>query len=108
MAWDANGDIVVVLPGITGSVLQRGGVDVFGLSVGAGLRAVLSGGASVADLALREDPVHRAVLDDRVTAHRLAPDAHLVPGLWKIDGYGKLGSYLRQALALQTGIDYRE
>jgi pimeloyl-ACP methyl ester carboxylesterase len=105
MAWDANGDIVVVLPGITGSVLQRDGVDVFGLSVRVGLSALFSAGGSIAELALVDD---RPGSDDRVTASRLAPDAHLVPGLWKIDGYGKVARYLRDTLTLVPEVDYRE
>ena len=35
-------------------------------------------------------------LEDGVQASRLAPDAHLIPGLWKIDGYDKLVSRLQQ------------
>jgi pimeloyl-ACP methyl ester carboxylesterase len=105
MAWDDSGDIVVVLPGIAGSVLQRDGKDVFGLTVSAGLRALFSGGASIRELAVDLEHPEK---DDGVTAHRLAPDAHLVPGLWKIDGYGRIVDWLVDRLHLQPGVDLRE
>ncbi|HZG89703.1 MAG TPA: hypothetical protein VEZ42_05765 [Pseudonocardia sp.] len=108
MGWDSTGDIVVMLPGITGSVLERDGMDVFGLTVGAGLSALFSAGRSVSGLALGADPVDRPVLDDGVRATRVATDAHLVPGLWKIDGYSAAADYFVRHLRLAPGVDYRE
>lgn len=90
------GDVVVVIPGITGSVLTKDGKDVFGLTVGAGLRAVFSGGRSLESLTLPEDDGAEEDIGDGVIASRLSPDAHLVPGLWKIDGYGRLMTRLGQ------------
>jgi pimeloyl-ACP methyl ester carboxylesterase len=43
-----------------------------------------------------------------VTANRLAGDAHLVPGLWKVDGYDKVGRFLRKRFGLVTGESYFE
>ena len=88
--------MVVVIPGITGSVLTKDGKDVFGLSVGAGLRALFSGGRSLESLALAAGDGDQEDLGDGIVASRLSPDAHLVPGLWKIDGYGKLMTRLGQ------------
>ncbi|MGY1762409.1 hypothetical protein ACI79G_16010 [Geodermatophilus sp. SYSU D00779] len=102
------GDIVVVLPGITGSVLQKDGRDVFALSLGAGLRGLLSRGGSVRALRLAEDPVDRDELDDGVRAVRVARDTHLLPGLWKIDGYSRLTDLLVGRLRLQGEVDVRE
>ncbi|WP_256841740.1 lipase/acyltransferase domain-containing protein [Ornithinimicrobium cryptoxanthini] len=91
-------DIFVLLPGITGSVLQKDGKDVFGLTASAGLRALFSGGRSITDL--KTDPLAPPGQrpDDGVTAVRIAPDAHLIPGLWKIDGYSKVADYLQKRL----------
>ncbi len=84
------GDVIVLLPGILGSVLARDGKDVWAVNDGAALQAVLSLGNSIKHLALDDDPPDVEDLGDGVTAPRLMPDVHLIPGLWKIDGYGKV------------------
>jgi pimeloyl-ACP methyl ester carboxylesterase len=101
-------DIVVLLPGIVGSVLQKDDHDVFGLTVGAGLRGLLSGGRSVRDLRLIDDPPDVDDLEDGVTPARVASDAHLIPGLWKVDGYGKVAERLQRRLRLEPGATYFE
>lgn len=95
------GDVVVLLPGITGSVLRRDGRDVWAVSPGAALQAVLSLGRSIQDLELASDDT-----DDGVTAPRLVSDVHLVPGLWKIDGYTKVRARLVADLGLVEGENY--
>jgi hypothetical protein len=87
-------DVYILIPGITGSILQKDGRDVFGLSVSAGLRALFSAGSSIHDLRLDPSAPPGERPNDGVTAARLSPDAHLIPGLWKIDGYGKVADYL--------------
>jgi pimeloyl-ACP methyl ester carboxylesterase len=52
--------------------------------------------------------VDKPVLDDGVTAPRIMPDIHLIPELWKIDGYSKISSYLRQTFELETGKNFFE
>jgi triacylglycerol esterase/lipase EstA (alpha/beta hydrolase family) len=42
-------------------------------------------------------------LGDGVTATRVVPDLHLIPGLWKIDGYGKIRQSLEKAFELTQG-----
>jgi pimeloyl-ACP methyl ester carboxylesterase len=114
-----NHDVYVLVPGILGSVLQKDGKDVFGLTAGASFRALFSGGRSVTDLQVSEpvwdpaDPGDEEIrpmpdLGDGVTADRLAGDAHLIPGLWKVDGYGKIGEYLRKRFGLVSGQNYFE
>lgn len=103
-----NHDVYVLIPGITGSVLQKDGHDVFGLTAQAGLRALFTGGGSIQQLRLTEDPPDVDDLGDGIRAGRLAADAHLIPGLWKIDGYGKVGAYLRHRLRLLPGESYFE
>jgi pimeloyl-ACP methyl ester carboxylesterase len=114
-----NHDIYVLVPGILGSVLQKDGKDVFGLTAGAGFRALFSGGHSITDLQLSETPWKLAEhsdeeirqvpdLGDGVTADRLAADAHLIPGLWKVDGYGRVGEFLRKRFGLVLGQNYFE
>lgn len=86
------GDVVVLLPGILGSVLARDGHDVWAVSPGAAWRAIASLGHSVQDLELHGDDPAVDDLGDGVTAPRLQPDLHLIPGLWSIDGYSHIRS----------------
>ena len=100
----ATDDIVVFLPGITGSVLQKDGRDVWGTSAGAIFRVLKSGGESIRHLAL--DTIDDPSLDDLgdgVVATRLVPDTHIVPGLWKIDGYTKMMRDISDAFGLESG-----
>jgi Lecithin:cholesterol acyltransferase len=97
------GDVVVLLPGITGSVLQRDGKDAWALSGGAILRGVLTGGGSLRELALEDDPPDKDDLGDGVTADRLIDDVHVVPGLWRIDGYTSLRVAVEQAFEVTLG-----
>jgi pimeloyl-ACP methyl ester carboxylesterase len=86
------GDVIVLLPGILGSVLERDGRDVWAMSPGAAWRAIRSLGRSVNDLELHDDDPSLDDLGDGVTAPRLIPDLHLIPGLWSIDGYSHIRS----------------
>ena len=48
-------DVIVLLPGITGSVLQKDGDDVWAFSGGAAVQALTSLGRSIKDLELDGD-----------------------------------------------------
>ena len=97
-------DVVVVLPGISGSVLTKDGKEVWGTSSGAIWHAVSSGGDSIKALALTapDDPTLDD-LGDGVTATRLIQDLHIIPGLWKIDGYSGMIARLQSGLGLEIG-----
>ena len=97
------GDVIVMLPGITGSVLTKDGKDVWAPTGGAILDALLSLGKNVKSLALKEDPPDVDDLGDGVVATRVMPDIHLIPGLWKIDGYSKLKSYVTKTFDVRPG-----
>src|SRR5437763_5264538 len=101
-------DVIVVLPGILGSVLQKNGKDIWALSAGALARGVFTGLGSVKDLTLTQDSPDVEDLGDGVTASRLMSDVHLIPGLWKIDGYSKIASYIRSTFKVETGKNYFE
>jgi len=102
------GDLVVLIPGLTGSVLRKDGRDVWGPSTSAILGAALSGGRRFEPLILREDPLDRDELGDGVTASRVFPDVHLIPGVWKIDGYSRLAAALCSGLGLVPGRSFFE
>ena len=97
------GDVIVMLPGITGSVLQKNGKDVWAPTGGAVINALLSLGKDIKSLALKEDPPDVDDLGDGVVATRVMPDIHLIPGLWKIDGYSKLKSYVLKTFDVKLG-----
>ncbi len=95
-------DLVILLPGITGSVLaNKAGKEVWSPSGGAVWRAITSLGNSIEGLELASDDA-----DDGVTAPRLVPDVTLVPGLVKIDGYSRIERYLIDQLGLAAGRNY--
>jgi pimeloyl-ACP methyl ester carboxylesterase len=96
-------DVVVVLPGITGSVLQHGGRDLWAVSGGAVWAALTSLGRSFDRLLLEDDDPDRDDLGDGITAPRMVEDVHLIPGLVKIDGYTRLLRMLRQEFELVEG-----
>jgi len=74
-------DVIVLLPGILGSVLQKDGRDVWAASAGGVLAGLLSRGQSIRELTLFEDNLDED-LGDGVTADRLMPDVHILPRLW--------------------------
>jgi hypothetical protein len=101
-------DVIVLLPGITGSVLQKDGKDVWAISGGAAIQALTSLGKSIKQLELHGDDPDADDLGDGVTAPRVIPDAHLIPGLWKIDGYGKVSKTIRKEFDVKPGVNFFE
>jgi hypothetical protein len=99
---DAFRDVVVLLPGITGSVLASArGEEVWSPSVGAIWRAITSAGKTISGLELSKDGD-----PGEVVATRLMPDASIIPGFIKIDGYTRIENYLTRHLGLTKGKNY--
>jgi CHAT domain/Lecithin:cholesterol acyltransferase len=82
-------DVIVFLPGIMGSVLERNGKDIWAPSAGGFLNAVASRLNDIKSLRLEADPIDQPDLRDGVIATKLMPSAQIIPGLWKIDGYSE-------------------
>lgn len=102
-------DVVVLLPGITGSVLHRNGRMAWGWSGRSALQALLDGGAAITrELALAGDDPQVDDLGDGVVATKVIPDLHLLPGVWKIDGYTLVADTLRRAFDLRAGENFFE
>jgi hypothetical protein len=101
-------DVVVLIPGILGSVLQKEGSDVWAIS-GSGIgRALATGWDSIQSLALKGDSGEDDLGDD-VTAPRLIDDVHLIPGLWKIDGYTRIRRALSTSFQdVKAGLNFFE
>ena len=90
-------DLVVVLPGITGSVLQRDGKDVWAASPSAAFGWIVTKGHSLSDLKLPDGGT--------TVATRMMRDVHLVPGLYKVDGYSALLAKVRERFEVVDGVD---
>jgi pimeloyl-ACP methyl ester carboxylesterase len=98
-------DVVILLPGILGSVLERDGKEVWALTPGALFRGLLTLGRSVTSLELSGDDTGRD-LGDGVRATQLMPDVHLIPGFWKIDGYGKIKQRMFDLFDFTEGLNW--
>ena len=101
-------DVVVLLPGITGSVLAKDGKEIWSPSAGTLLRTLIGFGRSLRHLEVEDDDWREDDLGDGVTATRLMPDVHLLPGLWKIDGYGEVSRFLLTNFDLERGENFFE
>lgn len=83
-------DLVVVVPGIMGSALYRGGEALWDTTLGGIGNALKTLGESIRSLAL-PDGIGDNPADDGVHAARLLRDVHVIPGLWTpIRGYNRL------------------
>ncbi|MEY3826382.1 MAG: hypothetical protein RLZZ148_1196 [Cyanobacteriota bacterium] len=80
-------DLIVILPGITGSVLQKDGEDFWGVSGQAIWDIFKSGGKTLEALKVKQDDPNASDLGDGVKAVRLVEDVQIIPGLFKVDGY---------------------
>ncbi len=96
-------DIIILLPGITGSVLQKDGKDLWALSGQAAWQALSSLGDSLQALQLSGDDPDLDDLGDGIRATHLMPDAHLVPGLVKIDGYSSISRLITHYFEVKAG-----
>jgi pimeloyl-ACP methyl ester carboxylesterase len=103
MAKHPMRDVIVLLPGILGSVLSRDGKEVWAPSGGALRRALFSLLGSVEDLELHGDPVDVDDLGDGVKATRLMPDVHLIPGFWGIDAYSDFSQWITDTFDVVPG-----
>jgi pimeloyl-ACP methyl ester carboxylesterase len=103
MPRKAMRDVVVCIPGITGSVLRKDGRDVWNISGGALISALTTLGRSITDLELERDPPDVDDLGDGITAPEVIRDVHLIPGFWKIDGYTKMLRFIEETFDVTRG-----
>lgn len=100
-------DVIVLLPGITGSALRKDGKVVWGFSGGAVGSALFSRGKAMREkLTLSGDDPDVDDLGDGVTATELIPDLHLLPGLWKIDGYTRVAKVIQDRFDVREGENF--
>jgi pimeloyl-ACP methyl ester carboxylesterase len=102
------GDVVVLVPGILGSVLTHDGDDVWAPTSGAIGRALWTLGRSVKSLQLHGDPWEVDELGDGVEAPRLISGVHLIPGFWSIDVYAGISRMITDTFDVVPGETYIE
>ncbi len=97
--------MIILLPGISGSVLQKDGKDVWAISSEGAWIALTTMLDSLQQLRLDGDDPDTDDLGDGVQATRLIRDAHIVPGLHKIDGYSALPRLIADHFNVVNGSD---
>lgn len=103
MAHIAMRDLIIMLPGMLGSVLQKDGQEVWSPALTAAAR-VLQRECLGRDLVLpTSDDPDLDDLGDGIQAVRLMPTIHMLPGFWAIDGYTTIWSFLTDAFDVKPG-----
>jgi hypothetical protein len=101
-------DLVVILPGILGSVLQKDGKDLWAVSGQAVGQIFTNSEQTFQNVKLGQDDPEAESLGDGVRATALIQDTHLIPGLWKIDGYTKTASLITDNFDVTPGDIYND
>lgn len=99
-------DVVFLIPGISGSVLEKDGKEIWAPSAQGVWQFVSSGTKSLEKLMLEQDDPCKAELGDGVAATRLVDDIHILPGLWKIDGYSTIRRALSREFELYSHLEF--
>jgi len=100
--------MIVILPGITGSVLQKDGKDIWAVSGQSFWQILTSMGDSIQQLKLIDDDPEAESLGDGIQAVRIARDTHLIPGLVKVDGYTKTSRLITDNFDVTSGNIYED
>ena len=101
-------DVIVILPGIMGSVLQKDGRDLWNVSGQAIWEVLRSLGSRINDLKLENDDPEGGEIGDGVVPTSLIQDAHIIPGLWKIDGYNEITKMIKDNFKVEPGDIYKD
>lgn len=99
----ASNDLVVVIPGITGSILSRDGEEIWSTKPATLLAALATLGRGIRELELPAD-IGDEQPNDGVEPTGLMPHMHFIPGLWTpIHGYDKLVGRLQNTCMRTRG-----
>ncbi len=80
-------DLIVTLPGILGSVLQKDGKDLWAISGRSIANVILDRERLLEDLQLDQDDPDAMDLGDGIKATRFVEDVTIVPGFFKVEAY---------------------
>ena len=101
-------DMIIILPGILGSILQKDGKDLWAVSGQAVWQIFTNSSATIRNLKLSQDDPEAESLGDGIRATAIMQDTHLVPGLWKIDGYTKTARLITDNFNVAPGDIYND
>ena len=101
-------DIVVILPGLMGSVLEKNGEVLWNTSRKTIFQVVTSLGARLKDLKLQTDDPYGGDIGDGIKPTGLIEDTHLIPGFCKIDGYNKTSKLITNNFQVIEGDIYND
>lgn len=96
-------DMLVLIPGIMGSVLQHNGNDLWAVSGQSLWGFITSLGGNIQKLKLQNDDHSIDDLGDNIVSSSLMPDTVIVPGFWKIDGYTRISQMIRKKFNVVKG-----
>ncbi|MEM8536053.1 MAG: lecithin--cholesterol acyltransferase, partial [Chloroflexota bacterium] len=102
MLQEPMNDMIVILPGLLGSVLQKHGKVVWGIAPSMIPRIVQRKRLNE-DLILSGDDPDVDDLGDGVKAVELLNTFHFVPNLWKNQGYGTLQRFITETFDVVPG-----
>lgn len=101
-------DMVVILPGVLGSVLQKDGKDLWAISGQAIWQVLTRSTQAIGNLKLIQDDPEAEDLGDGIRPTKLIQDTHLIPGFWKIDGYTKTARLITDNFDVIAGDIYSD
>jgi triacylglycerol esterase/lipase EstA (alpha/beta hydrolase family) len=101
-------DMVVILPGILGSVLQKDGKDLWAVSGQAIWQVLARSTQTISNLKLIQDNPEADNLGDGIRPTGLIQDTHLIPGFWKIDGYTRTARLITNNFDVTPGDIYND
>jgi hypothetical protein len=97
-------DVIVLVPGILGSVLVKDGREIWGASGKSVIENLLTFGSALKELKLDPGIGHRDP-NDGVSAPKMLPRLGMIPRFWKVDGYGMLSDRLQKRFTLTPASD---
>jgi pimeloyl-ACP methyl ester carboxylesterase len=101
-------DLIILLPGITGSILQKDGKDLWAVSGQALWQVLTQSGKTINNLKLDLDHPEAESLGDGIRATAIMQDTHLIPGFWKIDGYTQTARLITDNFNVIKGDIYKD
>lgn len=103
-------DLIVILPGIMGSVLQKDGTDLWNVSGQVIGQIVTSLGNRLKELKLEGDDPNGGDIGDGIKPTRLFTDTYLIPGLGGfsriVDGYNRTSEIITENFQVTQGNIY--
>lgn len=101
-------DMIILLPGIMGSVLQKDGKDLWAVSGQAIWNVLTRSQGAIQNLVLEQDDSEAPDLGDGIKATRIMPDSHMIPGFFKVDGYTQTIRFILENLDVIQGDIYND